>query len=237
MISVNEVYTMINNLARKTKGGYTSTDEFNLVSKLSEYVLYDYYLESAEVSNRISEALRPFVKEAVISQSGGLYALPSDYQQKISFEVQLIENQPDCETPSVEWCPGTFLDTHEDELVQKSAIRRASLDKKKFNGIFVQTDSLKVRPSSFTGRISLKYYAQPVVAFRGYTVNPVNEDEDYDPGTSTDYSWNVLEQSNIIDLLLFYKGLSIRESAIINWVQAKKSSGVMPESLQPFTKR
>ena len=49
----------------------------------------------------------------------------------------------------------------------------------------------------------------------------VNQEEDYDPATSIDLQWGEQDQTNLVDLMLFFKGIQVREGELLQWVVQK----------------
>jgi len=48
-------------------------------------------------------------------------------------------------------------------------------------------------------------------------------EEVYNDATSTQLEWNSEELSTFVDMVLFYKGIILRESELISWIHAKRS--------------
>jgi len=72
-----------------------------------------------------------------------------------------------------------------------------------------------------TGYVNFKYIRDPRVAKYGVTIDVVNRIEVYDPLTSVDPEWLAQDTDNLVDLILMFQGLAIRENAIIQWLQQK----------------
>jgi hypothetical protein len=216
MISINDLYIAVNNdLARKDHAGYTSTDEFNRINNLIQGLLMDYYLEKNDA--RAKEALRPFVEEVKIQSTTEYYDLPEDYRQRLDVGFETATNSTTGGEPTFTITSASHLDYDEELQTAESAILR---DSQAFSLIGSQ---IKVRPSTFIGRVYLKYYRNPADASRAFTLNVTTKEEEYDSVNTVDLEWNQSEWNNFVTLHLFFKGLSTRNTDLVQWVMAKQN--------------
>ena len=236
MISVNSLWEQVRDLTRKDHAGYTSTDEFNRLLNLAQQQLTQYYLDQAESDADIERNLNHLVKRVELSPSATqLYDHPADFRKRKSIRVKLVENAGSG-GPVVSEKPCTYMRDSEVGLTLSSPIRKPSLSKRLFRFEDL-TGQFKIWPADFSGNIILKYYSNPPTATRGFTLNTGTQEEEYDVGTTTDLVWPETELTNFVDLLLLYKGIALRESELVQWVQAKKSQGVLPEEVRDITDR
>lgn len=236
MISVNSLWEQVRDLTRKDHAGYTSTDEFNRMLNLAQQQLTQYYLDQAESDADVERNLNHLVKSVELSPSATqVYDQPADYRKRKSIRVKVVETGG-ATGPVVSEHPCTYMRDSEVGMTLTSPTRRPSLAKRIFRFEDL-TGQFKLWPSVFAGKIILKYYANPVAASRGYVLNTGTQEEEYDVGTTTDLAWPESEVTNFVDLLLLYKGIALRESELVQWVQAKKSQGVLPEEVRDITDR
>jgi hypothetical protein len=216
MIQIETIYKMVNNdLARKDWSGHTSTDEFNRVTNLIQGLLFDFYIEKNDARSR--EALRPFIEPVLIERnsSDGSYNLPADYRQRIELGLEFITSSCGSE-PTFEYRSAHHLDIDEDLLYSESAIMQ---DDYRYE---ILSSTIIVKPSTFQGRIKLKYYKNPPDAFRGFTLNTTTLEEVYSSGTTTNLIWPESEISNFVDLHLLFKGLSVRQTELVQFAAMKQ---------------
>ena len=64
----------------------------------------------------------------------------------------------------------------------------------------------------------LKYITDPPAGLYSTVINTTTQDEDYNALTSVDLIWNEQEQPELVKILLYFKGIEVRESAIIQWI-------------------
>ncbi len=116
------------------------------------------------------------------------------------------------------------LKTGEVMKTLSSAIRKPKIDVVKQTGKFAYTfvnNMIKVYPKELTGSIYFKYITDPPVSLYNVTIDLVNQEEDYDPATSIDLQWGEQDQTNLVDLMLFFKGIQVREGELLQWVVQK----------------
>ena len=229
MINVEKIYQNVRDISRKDHAGYTSSDEFNRMILIAQNDLYDYYLSVYERTGRIAAALTPFRVSASLPYPGNTrYPSPADYRQWLEVGVEWVSST--CEDVTKTPYPAEPLKGNEKLLTLSSAVRRPSLVKKRFKYQIID-DIIHLYPETFVGQLLLEYLRVPVNPVRGYTVDIFTQFEIYNPATSVNFEWPISEEGNITDLMLFYKGMQVQTSAIIDWVQRKKSLAVAPESI------
>lgn len=226
MIIIQDVYSDVRNILRKDSGaGYFSNEEFMRYSVLAENALFDYYLSFFETDRVIARPLMTFHKEAEIAKVNGIYALPADYRSRKEVLVKVVE-VIDCET-SVSWYHAKYI--AEKGLALQSALRKPSLVKRKF--YFEEYGTyLNILPEEYDGGIKLNYFREITYGSRVVTIDTNAQEEIPNTGSGNyrNYEWDASERGNLVDLILFYLGLSLRESPVVEWVAAKNKAGNMP---------
>lgn len=224
MINVDLIYQSIRNLSTKGKGGYTTSNEFNSDSKRAELLLWQYYSEQYERSREVPEAMYPFLVKANLALAvDGLVSLPADYGHFVLVNYARILSVPGQE-PMVNEYNCNYLAKEEEGNTLESAVRGPSFDKRRFYYGFYPGNKIKIFPTGITGQARLQYLRYPTYAVRGYTVDATNDEQVYNPGTSTQYEWPAQEENNIIDLLLLAKGLETRDSEIVRWAASRSQT-------------
>ena len=223
MINIDTIKTRYSkDLMLKGKGGYVSGEEFNRAIRDAQFHAFEFLSEKRKEDRRKADALAPFVTEATINIVSGYCALPADYAHKEDWYIEVQDLN----------CVGNneVYNKYEiDELkmgeysnLLNSPIRRPSLTTNKYAAEIVG-DNIKVYPSDAKDRIYLKYLKNPPAAVWGSTVDSGNDQENYDSGSSTNLEWRETEFNMLLDILLYLKGIQVRDSEIINWMSAKNS--------------
>lgn len=230
MILIESLYQTLQDLMRKDHAGYHSSDEFNRLVNQAQLHLMQYYVAHDDGNRIISEALAPFSKEEyLVASVAGYYDLPDDYYQRKDIGYEVVTNTSSGAVATL--VPVDYLEGNEVLLVNSSPIRQPRVNRADTYACTRIGNQLKLLPSSLSGRIYLLYYKTPPDAERAYTVDVGAIEEVYDDANSTNLEWAQSQYEDFVDLMLAYKGLSIRESILVQWVQQKKMSGV-PEELQ-----
>lgn len=224
-MTVNEIYLTAQDLMSKDHSGYFDNDEFNRLLKLSENTLFEYYLAVFERSRVLSAPISPFKTEADLSISGGVYPFPNNYRHRIELMAKVVDVVDGVVT--ITQYPAYFLNAGSIGMTITSPIRKPSITKRKFN--FEENENGFILYPSGTYPVRLVYFRDITYAVRAVTINDTTLQEDYDSDSSTQPEWSDSEFDNLVDLMLFYKGLRVRENAVIEWVAAKKNLTIVPE--------
>lgn len=234
MISVETLFNRVKDLSRKDKAGYTSSVEFNRDLAEAQSILMDYYYSMFEVNQKTLDCLSPFIKEVRLPISNQFVDFPDDYRYKLELAYAFAVNTKteDCAiipNPEITLFPMQHLKTGEVHRTLSSAIRRPFVDFVKGKGKFAYTyvnNKIKVFPKEIQGFVELRYITDPTEALYNTVVNTTTGEEDFVATTalanpSIDLVWNEQEQPNLVDILLFFKGIQIRESDLVSWVIQK----------------
>lgn len=225
MISVEFIFNRVRDLARKDKSGYMSDLEFNRNLNETQHILLDYYYERFGDGQYGQDSINPFLKELLLPITNGFVDFPDDYRHRVEVGNVHVENvyTADCKVnnPKVEEYPLLYLHPDEERQTMASAIRRPSKEKKLIYHTFVN-NRIKILPKTIVGNIALKYISQPPEAIYATTLNTDTDKQEYDAANSVDLIWNEQDKHNIVDIMLLFLGIQIRESALINWVMARK---------------
>lgn len=223
MISIEWLYKRLEDLSRKDKAGYMSDTEFTRDVNQASNILLEYYHLQYEKGQNTLDALQPFITEKRLPIVNGYVDFPSDYRHRLELGYIYVTNTNKCEDnpPTQDPYPMDYLNSNEEMHNERSPIRKSSIEKKRFYHLFVN-NKIKVLPSSLTGFVNLKYIRRPIDALYSVKFDTINRQQNFDAATSVDLEWSEQESHNIVDLLLFFKGLEVRETALINWVMQHK---------------
>jgi hypothetical protein len=218
MIEVESLFLEMKDLLRKDHAGYTSTDEYNRSLVTAQSIIFNFYVQIAQETTEIIDALAPFVEEAFIEKSGDYYPDPDDYRHKLEVGAVTYESGG-CDGPIKTYHPARVLKSGEVLLTLSSPIRGPKLSDPAVERLAAKW---KIYPESFVGNLYLKYYRTPAVAERGFTLNVTTQEEEYDPTTTTDLEWRSGERESFIDVLLALKGLALRENPVVQWAASRQ---------------
>jgi hypothetical protein len=214
MISVESVFQNVLALSRKGSTGYSSSADFNAQQRMVQDTLFAYYFERYEKDQAIPDSLRPFIKQPALNCALGSVTLPSDYRHRLECQFGYTSGG------SVTYHPCPYLAANEEVETMDSYIRKPSADKRRFYHTLA-AGAINVLPA-INGILKLKYLSSPANAVRGYTVDSTNFVENYSSGTSTNFAWEPQDETNLVDLFLYLKGISARQSELLQWVAQKR---------------
>ncbi len=221
MISVNSLKELVETMTRNVQTGYLNGDDFNRLLALIQTDIFEYYRSRFDENEQIFDALRPFIAEKNIVQHDGVYSLPANFERKLDIGVQYVTASQCGGEPTVNYIPVDYL-TGDEALLGVNSPVRVNLAKKRFAAELFSS-YIKIYPREFTGKLYLKYLRTPVTPVWGYEINLTTLLEEYDESSTTDLEWNTTEIGDFTDLFLYYMGLQTRETALINFVNAKKT--------------
>lgn len=209
MISVQSLWLTIRDLTRKENiGGYLQNDEFNRQINLCQDILFDHYYDHKNESEA-RQSLTYFESSALISKSSGVYQLPANYKKKM--EAALVVNS--------QYYPVHFPARDELLMSLSSAVRGPSIERKVVVGKIREAD-IQIWPDT-NNQLFLQYYKIPTAAARAVTVDIGEIEEVYDSGSTVDLEWPADKIGDFVDLMMLFKGVVMRDSSLVQWVQAR----------------
>lgn len=223
MISVEHIYQSLRDLSTKGKGGYTDSVEFNRNSQRAELLLWNYYCSMYEVSQRIPEAMFPFIKNPNLSLTDGKFDLPANFGRRLNMQHVSAVSGAECgDAPVTTKKMVRYLQKHELIMTVESPIRGAVAGKRLFYS-FTEDDKVQLYPETLTGQVRFEYLRYPTFAVRAYTIDVTNQEQNPDSVNSVNYEWQPQEENNLIDILLLFHGLINRDTHLMQWAQTHQS--------------
>ena len=213
-VLVEDVFKQVTALSRKGSTGYHSSSDFNDQSRLVQSLLYDYYFSMYETNQRIPDSLKPFLKTPVLPVAASVLSYPADYRHRIEVAVGVVSGG----NVTYESCPHQH--GKEEAYASSSYIRSGNIAKGRFYHC-LYGDHIKIIPEAFNGVVRLKYLAIPTNAVRNFTVDTGNDVENYNPTGSVNFEWLSMDETNLVDLFLYLKGIQTRQSELLSWVSQK----------------
>jgi hypothetical protein len=220
MIGINGFYdTITKYLVLKGKGGYGTNAQFNDDVRRMQTMLQNYFINRYAESNVIEESLSPFITQQTITLTDYTAPKPTSFRHKISAKYQYSINNDDFSNSSLQEFPLIELRANEWDATHDSVIRGANKEKERgYYGIMSDT----MRFSFNKGDVIVTYIKTPPTAVRQVTLDVATDNENYNPTGTVDLIWNESDENNLIDIMLWFKGIQIRESEIMNWVISSK---------------
>lgn len=219
MIAVDRIHKRVQDLSAKNRAGYISADEFNRNLRDSENLLFAWYWNRYQESKSVEASLNPFLEEKRKLVSNSFSDHPTDLRYLLHIFASVVDQS--CEKVTEQLVPCDQLLATEVSQTLSSVIRRPSLENRLFR-YENYSGRIKVHPTEFKGQVLFKYLRHPNYGEWNYELDIESQQEVYNASTSQNLEWNEQDESNIIDLMLLFKGIQIRETELINWVSAKK---------------
>lgn len=214
MISVELLFRYVNNnLAGHQGGGYDDVDQFNRALIVAQEILFDFYYRGSRDGINANR-LRTFTVGPILANVAARnVVLPDDFRALQAMEFSYV----DTETTVLQ--NGPIRVVTPDQLVElkRDAILAPSIDN---NVVYaVETDgTYRIEPE--LARVDLYYYRNPVRPNLALTYT-VTDEEVLDEDNTVNLEWGEAETDNFLTLLAFQKGVSDRESALVQYAQAR----------------
>jgi hypothetical protein len=233
-VSVQYIYDRVSSLIKKDQAGYMTTPSFNLDIKAANDVLLEYYYVIYEQTKKIANALTPFVIEVPLTNSGqtqfsSIFDYPTDFYHET--ELKFIKTiNSECSEPISTMETIDYLQDNEEGYTLSSPIRRPRITD---NETIVRWNRKNNKIHAYPVQVKeiiLKYIRKPVVPIYSTTptATPTGTFEVFSPPPiSVDFEWGDQEAENIIDLILLYQGMQLRETAIINFAKTKQKLNIV----------
>lgn len=225
MIEVELIFKSVQDLSRKDKSGYMNSEEFTRDLNRAQELLLSYYSEDYGRVGMLRDSLIPFLKEVLLPIDNGFADFPSDYRHRIEVGNVHVENvftncSPAGDPISKEY-PCRYLHPNEERLTISSPIRKPAISKNRYYHTFVN-EKIKILPKEAKGSVAFKYIMNAPIAKYATVVNTSSMKEDFDPVNSINLVWQQQDINNIVDIMLLFKGIQVREGALISWLGQKK---------------
>lgn len=227
-ISTQYIYERVADLIQKKQAGYMPANSINRDMQAANLMLYEYYFQQYELTKKIANAMTPFLVETTINRTSSnnyssLFDYPTDLFHETELKFEKVVNN-NCSPPEVDLLPIDYLQDNEEAYTLSSAIRKPNVENNiirwnRKNGV------IHVYPADVK-KITIKYLQRPTTPVYAVTFvsTPDQDFEQYDAVNSVDFAWGIQEAENIVDLMLLFQGMELRESAIINFAKAKQKA-------------
>ena len=220
MIEINKLYdTVTKYLVLKGKGGYGTNAQFNDDVRRCQTMLQNYYINRYAESSIIEESLSTFIQRQTIVLTSDIMPKPVTFRHKISAKYQYTINNADFSNSSLQEFPLIELRANEWDATHNSVIRGANKEKER--GYYrIVGDEMQF--SFNKGTVIMTFITKPPTAVRQVTLDVATDNENFNGVGTINLAWNESDENNLIDIMLWFKGIQIRESEIMNWVVSSK---------------
>ena len=221
-MGMNDIKLRVEDLVIKGQGGYISGDNFNRDFADAQNVLLSYYIRRYEQSQEVSDALLPFLSEAILTiGNNGYIDLPENYRHRVSVSKRVL-SQDENKKVVQSFIKSTYVHPLHLQDTLMSVVRKPNVLKKRYVHTF-SDGRIRFFPNDMAGSVKLVYFIQAPEARWGYVTNQNTITEDYDVNTTIEHVWPEQEEINLIALMLHYKGIQIRDNEVIQWLQVHKA--------------
>jgi hypothetical protein len=221
MLNAVDIHDEVTDLCKKSaREGYLSKDEFNRWAPSVESMLLSFYCDQSKQLAEVTESLRPFLKEVPIPVSNGIVTLPTDYRRFEDLWLTKAVNSPNCgEAPVEESHPCDYCDIDEWADMKRSPIRKPDWNKCKVRYRIINGN---IEVSENSGIAKLIYIRNPIYGKIAFTVNATTNEEEVNLTATKNFEWLEKDRNKLIDIYLMKLGLSIRDPALLQWIQTEK---------------
>lgn len=205
-ISVDEVYKSVLAITNKTTGSF-SPAEFNRIAKIVNSEIFQNKKKAYAINQESSEGLRHLItSDETLSLTSGVATTPATKEQIISIKCGVNLNIERVE-----------LDRWTERL--KSRILAPSATYPVYREL---SSTLEFNPTTITD-VKITYLRAPAVPVWGYTV--VSARPVYSVGASTAFEWPETDREMIVNMILSYVGISIREPQLTQFGELQEQKG------------
>lgn len=234
-MTLGEFYKFVNFVTRKERSGKISPSEFNLVMPV---VILEYFAKlvgleeqysvnapipaiAKELSAGIKDSLRPFYVRMghndimpLIVNSEGQATIPADYCHYSSFTYRYVKNNIST-YKTIDVLMDFELSRRLDSSIMYPTLKNPVCS---FYSDYIQFYPEHIK---FVNMTYLRYPANPVY---GYTI--VNDEEVYNPLTSTEIEFPDADHFKIANLMLKKIGINLKDGLIMQYAEQQKQMGV-----------
>lgn len=220
MISINEIYEIVQNLAQKAQHGAITVTEFDKYANMASMDLFNEKLGSVRdlyklgkamsktgsgMNKEIDQSLRPFLVEDLpiaVANNKGTLPTNCEYVDLVSFNSKALKWIPKNKVPS-------YLN---------NTIDFPTVDYPVYTDLSTE---IEVYPSGMNP-VLMTYYKTPQTVNWGYTLDsgrPV-----YNPLTSIDFEWYPTQKLYLITRILGYIGITIRDTELVQYAEQQENT-------------
>lgn len=233
-MNIGQIFSWVNQNLNKEQSGSFSPEEFNLACNVVSRELFNvkvglpesyqpgapYPPQAYQITQKITDDLRNFIKDVNITKSSGYFPLPADYAAFSSLSYNYVLNSIECgENPESEI---NFIDVVADAELRARLQDNVIMPTLKYPVASFKASGIQVYPKEIN-TLTLTYLRYPVVPVFAYTV--VNDAYVYDAATSTQTDYPETLHPEFAMRVGKYFGITLRENDFYAMMQERIKTG------------
>lgn len=205
-INVNEIYETVRGIANKANNVFTPA-EFNRVAKLVSLELFKQKKKAYAINQHVSESLHHLITpDDPLTLTSGVAPTPATKEQIIAIKSGTHVNVERCE-----------LDRFSERI--KSSIFPPVAAYPIYREL---QNSIEFYPTNLTD-VKISYLRLPATPLWNYTV--VSSRPVYASSGSVHFEWQEQERETIVNMILSYLGITIREPQLTQFAELQEQKG------------
>lgn len=231
-MDINEVFQFVSWVSNKYQAANISADEFNLACKVVTRDLFNvkiglpeayqpgspYPPQAYQVTQKITDDMRVFIKDVSITKASGYFALPTDYAALSSVSYHYVLNQ----TGGAPLSELRYIEVLTDAELRSRLEDNVLAPDLKYPVAAYRSEGLLVYPTTIN-KLTLTYLRYPAVPVFGFSVS--NDEYIYDANTSTQIDFPETLHSEICARICRYFSINIREAEFYTMIQERINKG------------
>lgn len=233
-MNISQIYDWTTYVLNKYQSGsLLSPDEFNLACKVISRELFNvkvglpemyqpgapYPPQAWQVTQKITDDLKPFIKDTTIDKSQGFFPLPSDYAAFSSLSYKYILNSTTGGNPYHEQ---NYIDVVTDSELRVRLADNVIMPTLKYPVATYRASGILIYPEDIA-RVTLTYLRYPLDPVFGYTVS--NDEYIYDPSASVQVEFPETLHPEFCMRIARYAGINTREFDVEQTIRERLKTG------------
>jgi len=233
-MTVEDIYQWVFFLLNKTQSGEITDTSFNQAMQVVNMELFRYETGMPEsyqignpmpavawqLTNTISDDLRPFIINVPINKVGDYFPYPTDYAAFSSMYFNYTLNSTTGGNPTYQ---KRWVEPVSDSELRLRLISAIKMPTNFYPIAAWYNQGYKVYPDNIN-RIELTYLKMPRTPFRAFT-QLANDQTQYDPANSIQLEYPETLHPNFAVRVAKYVGVNIREEELYAMMQQRKNEG------------
>lgn len=232
-MTISEIFDWVLFVSNKYQAGNINAVEFNLACKAVNIELFNvkvglpeayqagapYPPQAWQVTQKITDDLQPFIKDATIDRVQGYFALPTDYAAFSSLSYKYVVNSTTGGQPYSEI---NYIDVVTDAELRVRLADNVIMPTLKYPVASYRAQGILLYPTDIN-RITLTYLRYPVTPVYGYTVT--NDEYIYDSANSVQTEYPITLHTEFAMRVARYLGINIRETEFEQLIESRLKQG------------
>lgn len=232
-MTISDIFDWVTYLSNKTASGSISPEEFNLSCKVVSRELFNvkvglpeeylvgapYARQAYQITQKITDDTRNFIKDVTIPKTNGFFVLPTDYAAFSSLGYQYVLNNPNGGNPISE---ERNIDVVSDGELSVRLYDNVIYPTLEYPVAAYREQGILVYPKEIN-RIILTYLRYPAIPIFAYTV--VDDEYVYNPTGSVQVDFPEVLHSEFATRVARYLGINLREEQFEQYMEMRLAKG------------